>query len=310
MRGVRGVILRYGLTGAAGAGIALLAALPFLRPRGGEGPGPPGDGAAAVVQPDGTDEPEGARLTFGPNGPPRPDHRVFPGEQINVEYVVRGVGKDQKGEVDLAVTGELVDQSGKKWTELAPTPFRGLLYPRGSTFTGQLSFDLSPQQPPGEYRARGRLTDKISGRSVNFEHPVYVLKPEFGAVRLRLTHDKDGKLPAGSFLSVGQEFFVQLRIVNFAHKEGGIKVSVKVSAQDRDGKDTMPSAIKPLIIEQKVNDAFTYFDLSSGSLRTMMAGEAIIVVELEDLIGQKKAKYDLPVVIQPPRSNRGIGKER
>src|SRR4029079_13125988 len=103
---------------------------------------------------------------------------------------------------------------------------------------------------------------------------------------LRLTHEKDGKLPAGSYLTVGQEFFVQMRIVNFEHKEGGIKVVVKVSARDRDGKDTMPSAIKPLKIEQKVEDAFTYFDLASGSLRTMMAGEATIVVELEDLIGQ------------------------
>ncbi|HSQ58331.1 MAG TPA: protein kinase, partial [Gemmata sp.] len=275
-RGVGGVALRYGLTAAAGAVVALLAAAPFVGPWRERAPEARGDGPAGTppIQPESTEEPEGARLTYGPNGPPRPDHRVLPGEQVNVEYVVRGIGKDPKGEVNLSVSGELVDHNGKKWTELAPTPIRGLLYHRGSTFTGQISYDLLSQQPPGEYKARGRLMDHISGRSVNFEHPVYVLKPEFGAVRLRLTHDKEKNLPAGSYLTVGQEFFVQMRIVNFEHKDGGIRVSVKVSARDRDDKDTMASPIKPLVIEQKVEDAFTYFDLATGSLRTMMAGEA------------------------------------
>ena len=80
-----------------------------------------------------------------------------------------------------------------------------------------------------------------------------------------------------------------MRIVNFEHRDGRIQVSVAVSARDRDGKDTMLTPMKPLAIDQKVEDAFTYFDLSSGSLRTMMAGEVVITVELEDVIGGKKA---------------------
>ena len=301
MRGTRGVVLRYGLTAAAGALVALLVALPFLGPW--RGPAPElREGPAAPILPDGTEEPEGVRLTYGPYGPPRPDNRVLPGEEIFLDLVARGAGKDGKGNVDYSISGELVDPAGQKRAELAPVPFKGPLYRGTSTFNGWASFELSAQQRAGEYKAKARLTDNISGRVLNFEHPVYVLKPEFGAVRVRLTHDKDGKLPAGSYLTVGQAFFVQMRIVNFEHKESGIKVQVLVSARDHDGKDTMPDAIKPLIIEQKVEDAFTYFDLSSGSLRTTMAGEAKIVVELEDLIGQKKSRYELPVVIQPPRS--------
>ena len=37
------------------------------------------------------------------------------------------------------------------------------------------------------------------------------------------------------------------------------------------------------------------------------AGEAVITVGLEDVIGGKKASYELPVVIHPPRSIRAPG---
>src|SRR6185436_2442151 len=74
MRGVRGAVLRYGLTAAAGALAALIAALPFIGPGRGQSTDPRGGGLTGTppVQTGGTDEPEGARLTFGPNGPPRP----------------------------------------------------------------------------------------------------------------------------------------------------------------------------------------------------------------------------------------------
>jgi hypothetical protein len=310
VRGVRGAALRYGLTAAAGALVALLAAAPFLGPRRGQIPEARNDGPTAPIPPGVTEEPEGVRLTYGPYGPPRPDNRVQPGEEIFLDLVARGAGKDAQGNVDYSIAGELIDPHGQKRAELAPVPFRGPLAPGGSAFNGWTSFELASRQPPGEYRAKARVTDHISGRVVNFEHAVYVLKPEFGAVRLRLTHDKNGKLPAGSYLTIGQEFFIQMRIVNFEHSDGRIQVSVAVSARDRDGKDTMLTPMKPLTIDQKVEDAFTYFDLSSGSLRTIMAGEIVITVELEDEIGGKKAKYELPVVIQPLRSNRGAGQER
>ena len=219
------------------------------------------------------------------------------------EYFVRNVGKDRKGDLDLTLTGELVDRDGKKLIELA-SPIRGPHYLGGSDFYGTFSFQLPMDQPPGEYKARARLTDMVTGRRVNFEHPVYVLSPEFGAVRVRLTHDKEGKWPAGSHLTVGQEFFVQMRIVNPEHKEGSIHVSVKLSALDRDGKDTMLTPIEPAPINQKVNDAFNFFDLSSGSMRTILSGEAVIKVALEDMISGKKVSYELPVVIHPPRSRR------
>jgi tRNA A-37 threonylcarbamoyl transferase component Bud32 len=308
--GVRAVALRYGITAAAGALAALLAVLPFLRTGRGQiddtrGLTSPGSPAA---EPHAPDPEEGVRLTYGAYGPPRPDHRVLPGEDIHLDLVTRGAGKDEKGNVDFSIAGELVDKDGKKWAELAPVPIKGPLYRGGSTLNSRASFELSPRQPPGEYRAKARVTDKITGRVVNFEHPVYVLRPEFGVVRLRLTHDQEGKLPAGSHLTEGQQFFVQMRLVDFEHKDGRIRVSVTVSARDRDGKDTMLSPMKPLNIDQKVEDAFGYFDLSSGLLRTIMAGEAVITVEAEDVIGRKKVSYELPVVIHPPRSTSG--KER
>lgn len=316
-RGFRRAALRYVFAALAGAAIALVAAVPFLvrgRERAPEPPEPPGGdppGAPPVKaeKKEDPEEVEGIRLTYGSGGPPRPDHRVLPGEQIFVEYFAR-VGTDRKGEVDLALAGELVDKVGKKWTELAPSPIRGPMYRNGPQFYGGASFTLDAQQAPGDYVARLRLTDKVNGRSVNFEHSVYVLRPEFGAVRLRLSHDKDGKWPAGGNMTVGQEFFLQGRAVSYTRKERRIHVFINVSAWDREGNDTTPAPLKPLNFNQEVDDNFIYFDFAFGPLRAVMAGDATIRVEMADRIGDKKAKYELPVLIHPPRTIRASKTEQ
>ena len=223
---------------------------------------------------------------------------------IDLEYAVTGIGKDPAGEVNFAVAGELVDQAGKRWAELAAAPRKGPLYLGGSSVSGWVSVELAAAQPPGEYKARARLTDGVTGRVVNFEHPVYVLRPEFGATRLRLTHDGDGTWPAGSHLALGQQFFVRGRAVSFARKDGRVHVGIAVAARDRDGKDTALTPLKPLDFDQKVKDDFTYFDFTFGPLKAIMAGEVTIGVELRDVTADKVAKYELPVVIHPPRSIR------
>src|SRR5262249_25142331 len=154
-------------------------------------------------------------------------------------------------------------------------------YLGGSTLASRVSVELSPEQPPGNYKVRARLSDNVTGRVANFEHPVYVLRPEFGAVRLRLTHAKDGAWPAGCHLTVGQPFFVRGRVVNFARDGDRVHLSVKVSARDRDGKETTAAPIPPLNLDREVKDG-SNIDFTTP-LRTIMAGEATIVVELEDL---------------------------
>jgi hypothetical protein len=225
---------------------------------------------------------------------------VLPGEEVDVEFVVRGVGKDRKGDVNISIAGEVVDSDGKKVRELLPTPITGPPYSGGSTLASRVSFELSPEQFPGAYTVRARLADKVTGRVADFVHPVYVLRPEFGAVRLRLTHDKDGAWPAGANLTVGQQFFVQGRVVNYARDGDRVQLAIKVSARDRDGKETTPAPVPPSHLDQEVKEGSKInFD---RPLRTVMAGEVVITVELEDLIGKKKASYELPVVIHPPRS--------
>src|SRR5262249_39685784 len=128
-RGFRGPAVRYGLTAAAGALAALLAAAPFLGAGRGPTPegetDPPGNGPADARlvksrEAEEPKEPEGVRLTYGPYGPPRPDHRVLPGEVVYLDLLTHGAGKNSKGEVDYSVAGELVDHTGEKKMELAP----------------------------------------------------------------------------------------------------------------------------------------------------------------------------------------------
>jgi hypothetical protein len=142
---------------------------------------------------------------------------------------------------------------------------------------------------------------------VNFEHPVYVLRSEFGVVRLRLTLDKDGVWPAGVNLTVGQQFFVQGRLVNPTRDGDRINVAVAISARNRDGQESTPAPIPPIRLDEEVKEG-SKLDFTTP-LRTIMTGEAVIVVEVQDHVGKKTAKYELPVVIHPPRSVSASAKE-
>jgi len=308
-RGARGTASRYGVAAAAGALVALLAVAPFLvwgrgQPSALPGGGEPDPRPAAADEPE---QVEGVRLTYGRNGPPRPDQYVLPGEHVEMECIVRGVGKKPNGEVDLSLAGELVDRNGKKVRELLPIPFKVPLDKGGSTLVSSFTFALDDKQAPGGYQLRGWMTDKITGRVANFEHPLIVRRPEFGAIRPGLTHAKDGAWPAGCHMTVGQLFFIQMHITNFQHEgsykdgAGRIRISVKLSVRDRAGNDLMPTPIKPQIIDQRVEDAFNDFPFQPAS-RAFTAGEVTFVVELEDLIAKKKASYELPLVIHPTRS--------
>src|SRR5207248_310279 len=114
-RGPGRAAVRHALAAAAGALVALLAVAPVLgggrRPE----PEPPG-GGAPNTQPAASDELEvgSVRLTYGPSGSPRPDHTVLPGDQIDLEFAVRGAGKNRKDEAHLTLDGEVVDPNGKR----------------------------------------------------------------------------------------------------------------------------------------------------------------------------------------------------
>jgi hypothetical protein len=307
-----GETARYAVAVAVGAAV-VLAASPFLWH--GQPPGPPSGGApdARPAAAEGAVAAEGVRLTYGPHGPQRPDHRVLPGDQIDLEFVARGVGKGHENEEDLILAGELLDPTGKKVRDLPPPSVKTPLYRDGMVLTGAASSLLDHDQPPGEYRVRCRLIDKATNERVaSFEHPLVVRSKEFGATRLRLTLDKEGKLPAGCHLTVGHQYYFHLLVENFEHKEGGIYATTKVSVRDRDGKDVLPAPIEPIGTHQAgVSDAFTYYDVHPGPLTAVKPGEVTILVEVEDKLGKRTVKYELPAVIHPPRSltRRPFGKD-
>ena len=53
--------------------------------------------------------------------------------------------------------------------------------------------------------------------------------------------------------------------------------------------------------DHMVEDAFNDFPVQPAT-RPLVGGEVTLVVELEDLIGKKKASYELPMVMHPTRS--------
>jgi hypothetical protein len=304
-------LLRYGLAVVAGAFVALLAAAPFLgRER---GQGPPANNPPDIMQPPATRPPvreptEVVRLTYGTLGPTRPDDRVLPGEEILVEFTFSGVATDRAGKTDITFAAELTDEEGKKVLELLPVPVKSVLALGGGTFTGEVSFSLPDGFPAGSYNVRVVLNDKLAGKILAGKHPVRVLPPGFGAVGLRFANDRQGKAAAGGNLTVGQRLFLVGDAVGFARKEGRIHVTGSFSIRDSAGNMTIPSPVT-IVVDSEVTDESkrVSFDFSLFANRP---GEFTVVVELRDVIGQKAATYELPLVVHPPRSVQAPDRER
>lgn len=303
--GPRTAIGRYVLAAVAGAILALAVAVPvFTLWRGGTSP--PTTAANTAPTSDTVPPPaEVVRLTYGSLGPTRPDNRVLPGEEVYVEFTFTGIGTDATGRTDLSFGGELTDESGKSIQELLPVPVKSVLALGGATFTGVVNFSLPDDFPAGNYTVRVTLNDRVSGKALTGEHPIRVLDPGFGAVKLRYAADRQGTTPAGGHLTVGQQLFLIGKAVGFARDGGRIHVTGRFTLRDTAGTATTPKPITFTVNEKLPAEANRVtFDFSLFANRP---GEYVAVVELEDVIGGKTAAYELPLTVHPPRASRPAG---
>jgi len=288
---------------AAVAGAAITLAVAVLLFALGRGEPPPTTAAntppatSAITPPA-----EVVRLTFGSLGPTRPDNRVLPGEEVYVEFTFSGIGTDTAGRTDLTFGGELADESGKSIQELLPVPVKGVLALGGATFTGVVNFALPGDFPAGSYTVRVTLNDRLTGKALTGVHPIRVLDPAFGAVKLRYANDREGTSPAGGHLTVGQQLYLIGKAVGFARDGGRIHVTGRFTLRDAAGTATIPAPVTFTVNEKLPEEANRVtFDFSLFANRP---GEYVAVVELEDVIGGKTATYQLPLTVHPPRASQ------
>src|SRR5260370_958350 len=112
------------------------------------------------------------RLTLGICGPPRPNARLLPGDNLIVSFDIAAITADEAGKLRFSTVTALSDDEGKATTVKRMSGTVNKDVPAKA--------DVLPLQFPvalnraGKFTLQLKATDKVSGKSVQFSAPFNV----------------------------------------------------------------------------------------------------------------------------------------
>jgi hypothetical protein len=248
------------------------------------------------------------RATYGRSGPTRTDLRVVPGENLQFEYAVSGLMLTEDGNVVLGVSYELFDADAKRIAGDKPRTVTQSLALGGGVFVDDISVSLPLDFKAGKYKVRAVVKDVLAKKEVDFEREFEVIPLEFALVRLRLSADPKGEIPAGPNFSVHQVAHVHGVALGFARKGKNIHVAGQLRVKDPDGKDMMVEPIKIKIDQDAPDDAIS-LDVH-WHLALNRIGKFTFQVEMTDENAGKTVKYALPIQVHPEPSMKNDKNEK
>ena len=242
------------------------------------------------------------RFTYGPGGGERPASFIA-GDTVAVTLRATGLSIGSDGKMDLFLQPELLDSDGHTLMMLNPLRCNDRLTFGGNELTFFWAHPIPVLMAAGKYGFRITIRDRISGQKVTRDMAFEVL-PEstFGALRLRLAHDVQGTVAAGACFLAGSRAFLFGQVMGYDHSSGRMHVKAKLTFYDLQGQELSPSATIP--VERDVPKApegvgphttQVYFTLPLNR-----AGRFVVRLELEDVLGDKTATYDVPITVTAP----------
>jgi hypothetical protein len=158
-----------------------------------------------------------------------------------------------------------------------------------------VSFGLDT--PPGDYTVTVTFRDKLGAGSASFTRKVTCTKPAFALVRLRLSYDEAGAIPAAGGL-LGQTLHVQCKAVGFERAKAKVRVLIAMQTADAEGKALMP---RPIQARLATADAAQIAQLRSvdfsGSLILNRAGKFSLRLTATDEVSGQKAEVRVPLQV-------------
>jgi hypothetical protein len=178
------------------------------------------------------------RATYGVLGPVRADHRVLPGDRYVLTFDVEGVRLGPDGKVSYSIATEVRNAAGRIQYQREPKPVEAPTSLGGDRVTAHASLHVGLDTPPGALTFKVTVADRNTGASASLTRELDILPAGFGLVRLSITNDPRGELPA-AVLGVGQAAWLQLGAVGFA-RDGKQPPAVSFALRflDAEGKPT------------------------------------------------------------------------
>lgn len=232
--------------------------------------------------------------TYGPLGPTRKSWAVPAGDEVYFRYTITGVRTDHAGRVDGELEVQLAGPSGQTLLD-EKQPIKNVLALGGHTLPGTASASFGADAPVGDYTMTVTFRDKLSSQSTSFKRTVACEKPTFALVHVRLSHDKNGTIPAAGGM-LGQAIHVRCQAIGFDRSKARVHVVISMQTADAGGRSLMP---EPVQVQVRNDDASQASELRSvdfnGSLILNRIGEFYLILTAADEVSGQKAEVKVPL---------------
>lgn len=242
---------------------------------------------------------ENVRMTIGEIGTPRTNSRFLPGDILFLAFDINGLTIEPNGDAKYKMGTRVLDAAGKVFFKRDPEERLQFTPLRGSTLPARVYIIVGLDQDPGNYTLdvsvedpKTKAQDKVS---VKFE----VTKRDFGIVNVYTSYDARGLISAPNNGVVGQTVVVQYTVASFQRDPKTKQPKIEFQYQYLDDKGT-PILAEPhkLTVETGVNEKDELFSLQFP-LFMNRPGKFTVQITATDKVANKKATYELPVVIHP-----------
>jgi hypothetical protein len=240
------------------------------------------------------------QAAHGQFGPERNSAEYVAGDQVYFRYTVTGVRTDDEGHVRADIVLKLTDAKGARLLD-QETALLATLALGGDALPADASIDLALDFAPGEYELFVEVRDVTANDKASFRRKFTVKAPEFALVRVRFSHDDEGKAAAPAGGRVGQSLVVRLQAIGFDRSKERIDVEMEVEVLDARGKVVTSRPIRTGVRSEEADEVkrADRIDLSS-TLSLNRPGDFTLRITVLDRMTGKKVAFVSPLKISGP----------
>jgi hypothetical protein len=232
--------------------------------------------------------------TYGPLGPARTSLAVPAGDELFFRYTITGVRTDDAGRVDGELQVQLAGPDRRALLD-DKQPIKAVLALGGQTLPGTANVSFGPDTAAGDYTVTVTFRDKLSAESASFQRKVTCTKPAFALVRLRLSHDEAGAIPAAGGM-LGQTIHVRCQAIGFDRTKAKVHVVIAMQTADAEGRPLMPRPIRARLATEDADQVAQLRSVDfSGSLILNRVGKFELRLTATDEVSGQKAEVRVPL---------------
>lgn len=236
------------------------------------------------------------RMTYGYLGATRKGDaaKLLAGDALFVSFDIQNLKVGEAGLVQYEIGMKVTDDKDKLLFSRDPQKQEAYNSLGGNSIPGFAATDIGTDTPPGQYTLTVTVTDRAAKATKELVKKFEVLPPAFGLVRLSMSYDKEGRVPAPPIAVPGQLMLVNCFATGFgrdAKKLPNLTVKMRIT---ENGKPTLDKDVVGIVKEAPEN--FKLIPLSFF-LYLNRPGKFTVELTATDELTKKEAKQSFDVTV-------------